>query len=445
MSLFSSLFGSTRITPKKEMGVSNARIVHGYIQDNEKNVKLKDGTKAKTYQELVANHAVIGASIRAFTDLASSATWSVETEDDSPESKASEEFAERLLTEVDTSWARFHRQAATFKYNGVSILEWTMKRSEEDGRLVFGKIEPRRNETIERWDIDDDGKLIGVEQVGPITGESFYIPRKKLVYFVDDALTDQPDGLGLLRHCFREADRLEQFEILESIAFDRDARGILVGRGPFAALQQAVADDKITEAQATASIKALEDIVKMQRKLPNTGLTLDSATYESRSETGIAVTGNRQWDIEILQGQQPGLVELAAAIKAAKLDIARVLGTEFMMLGSDGTGSLALSKTKTNSFLKSVNSTNVDIVERSNKDLLDVAWKMNGLDEKTKPKWTVSDIQEKDIEQVAAVLRDMASAGAVLAPDDDIIDEIRQDMGYSPQTIPLDVTFDEEV
>jgi hypothetical protein len=42
------------------------------------------------------------------------------------------------------------------------------------------------------------GRLKGVIQESPLTGESLYIPRWKSIYLVDDLLSDSPDGLGLV-------------------------------------------------------------------------------------------------------------------------------------------------------------------------------------------------------------------------------------------------------
>ena len=434
---FSNLFSGNRkkTSDKKEAGVSNVSVVGGYLISDERNTKLHDNYKQTTFDNMVRNHPIVAASMRVFLDFASKADWSSEPVDDTPEAQAAAEFADSLMENIDSSWSRMHKQAATYKFNGASILEWTAKIG-DDGLWMFNSIEPRRMKTITRWDIDDDGQLLGVEQTAPVTSQKFYIPRSKMAMFVDDALTDQPDGVGLLRHAFRHVERLENLEELELQAFERDVRGLMVGRAPYADLQKALAAGDIDESEYRKAVQGLENIVRMQRKKPTTALTLDSKTYENQSDTGLANSNVKQWDIEILQGQQPGLNELNVAINRINTEISRIFGTEFLMLGADGAGSLALSNSKMSAFLESVNSANKDICDRANKDLLDVAWSKNGFDEALKPTWKVADLQERDLVDVAAVLRDLATAG--IGSEDPANGEIRARMGLSPAPV-LDI------
>lgn len=428
---FNSPEKKAKVSPYSEVGISNITAVGGWLQPDDKNPKLNPQFKQKTYDDLVFNISIVGASMRIFLDSAAKAKWKSTPANDTPEAQEVADFADRLMHDLNTSWSRVHRQAAIFKYFGASILEWTAKKA-DDGKIVFESIEPRRNETIIRWDIDEDGTVIGIEQRAPISGQLFYIPRQKFAYFVDDAFTDQPDGLGLLRHIFPDSQRLQSLFELESMSFDKDVRGIPVARIPYAALRRAVNNGDMTQAEADAAIKAAENIVKMQRKKPGTGLALDSATYESRSDTGISVSGNRQWDFEIISAAQSGIPDLNTAISRYQLQIARALGTEFLLLGGNSSGSLALSKSKMDTFLLMVNSTNTDIAERANKDLLNPILKLNGISEDLYPRWELEAVREEDVEKVAAVIKELASAGAVLHPGDPAIDEIRQSMGLSP-------------
>lgn len=428
---FNSPDKKAKASPYSEAGISAIRAVGGWLQPDDKNPKLNPQFKQTSYNEIVYNLSIVGASMRIFLDSASKAKWKSTPANDTAEAKAVAEFADRLMEDLDTSWSRVHRQAATFKYFGASVLEWTARRA-DDGKITFSSIEPRRNETIIRWDIDEDGTILGIEQRAPISGQLFYIPRHKFAYFVDDAFTDQPDGIGLLRHIFPDTQRLESLFELENMSFDKDVRGIPVARIPYAALARAVKNGELTKADAERAISSAESMVKMQRKKPGTGLALDSATYESRNDNGINVTGNRQWDFEILSAAQSGISDLDKAINRYQTQIARALSTEFLLLGATGAGSLALSKSKMQSFLLMVNSTNVDIVERANKDLLEPILKLNGISEELFPRWDIEDVREEDVEMVVAAVKDLASAGATLVPGDPAIDEIRQAVGLSP-------------
>ena len=173
----------------------------------------------------------------------------------------------------------------------------------------------------------------------------------------------------------------------------------------------------------------MEDLIRMSRKLPDTGIMLDSRGYESRSDTGISVSSNPQWDLQLLQGTAPGLPDINVAIERTQREIARVLSCESMLL--DGGGSNALSKDKSVNAYLAVNSCINDIKEQATKDLIPALWKLNGFPKDKMPRFKVEEVSSRDAESVAVILRDMASAGATLSPDDPVINDVRDMLGIS--------------
>ena len=118
-----------------------------------------------------------------------------------------------------------------YRFYGFSIQEWTARRR-DDGFLTFADIAPRSQRTIERWDVDEAGQVLGALQRSPQTQEEIYLPREKLLYIVDDTLNDSPEGLGLFRHLVAPSRRLKRYEQLEGFGFETDLRGIPIGRSP---------------------------------------------------------------------------------------------------------------------------------------------------------------------------------------------------------------------
>lgn len=411
------------------MGVSGAYAVGGYLQDREKNSQLKGSRKFTNYEEVLSNVSVVAAGLRYFVNLAAKADWTVEPVDDSPQAKEYAEFVERLMEDVDSSWSKIHRQSTMFRFNGFNVQEWTARRF-DDGLIGFKSIENRPAYTIERWDIDQQGTVIGFGQRHPFTGEELYIPRGKTVYLVDDTISDQPDGMGLMRHCYEPAKRLQQYLRLEQQGYERDLRGIPVGRVPFQALNKAVQDGTMTEAEAQAAINAMEEMVKIQQKSSDTGIILDSKTYESVGADNLNVSNQLQWDLKLLEGSTNGLQEINVSIERLNYEIARIMGVEGLLLGG-GQGSQALAKEKTNNFMLQVNATNKDICDQYQKDLIDTIWRLNGFPDEMKPKLKIEEVSQRDAESVAAILSDMARAGAVLSPDDPVIDDVRDLIGVS--------------
>lgn len=419
--------------PTKELGTPGVVVYSGYLQSREKNNDLVDYRKHVRFEELLSNVSVIAAASRYYINLLAKAQWSVEPVDDSSAAKQAAELVERMMEEVESPWSKIVRQTAMFRFHGFSVQEWTAKRDPGNGFLFFDTIENRPQWTIERWDIDERHRVIGFGQRDPATANEIYIPRRKTVYTVDDTFSDQPDGLGVLRQVYKDAQKLITLEDLETSGFERDLRGSVIARIPYSELKRRVDNGEIAETDATAAIKAIENIAAMVRKSPDTAIAMDSAPYSNKSDTGISAASTLLWNLELLQGNSSGLPDIAEAIKRKNLEIARALGVEAIMLGGDGAGSLALSRDKTNALLLQVNATLGDIKEQYQKDLVKRLWELNRayVPEDRIPLLSVEEIQAKDAEAVAAVLRDMASAGAVLSPTDPIVNEIRRDLGYS--------------
>ena len=384
----------------------------------------------RTYSDILANVSIVAAGVRYFLNLVAKASWSFS----SSEADTTGEFAERteamLTDDPMTPWHRIVRRSSMYRFYGFSIQEWTARRR-DDGFLTFADISPRAQRTIERWDVDDTGRVLGALQTSPQTQQEIYLPREKLLYIVDDTLNDSPEGLGLFRHLVAPARRLKRYEQLEGFGFETDLRGIPIGRAPFTELAEQVRQGGITEEQRKQIEEPLREFIEKHIKTPALGLFLDSVTYETRDETGRP-SAAKQWDVELLRGSATSFAENAAAIERLNRELARVLGVEQLLLGSD-VGSFSLSKDKTNAFYLTVSSALMEIKESVEKDLLQKLWMLNGWDPALMPEIKTELPSYVEVEQIASSLRDLATAGAVLAPNDPAVDDVRAMLGISAQ------------
>ena len=270
----------------------------------------------------------------------------------------------------------------------------------------------------------------GVLQRSPQTQREIYLPREKLLYMVDDTLNDSPEGLGLFRHLVAPAKRLERYEQLEGFGFETDLRGIPIGRAPFGALADLVQRGEISNEQRVQIEAPLRKFIKSHIKDPKLGLLLDSVTYET-SDEAARPSGTQQWDVELLTGSATSFSQNAAAIERLNRELARILGVEQLLLGSDSAGSFALSRDKTNAFFLLVDGALTEIREAVESDLLTKLWRLNGWPVEMMPEIRTEAVRFTDVEQIGATLRDMATAGAMLDPDDPVVGEVRDLMGIS--------------
>ncbi len=142
-----------------------------------------------------------------------------------------------------------------------------------------------------------------------------------------------------------------------------------------------------------------------------------------------------KWKVDLLNAGSGGFETLGKAIDRLTHDMARILGAESLLLGGQGggSGSKALSEDKSRNLYLSVNATNTDIGEGARRDLFGPIWMFNGLDPDLMPRLDTADVAFKDVAVVAKALADMATAGAILAPDDPAIDDMRDLLGVSRQ------------
>lgn len=419
----------TSANPFTEIGVSGTAVFGGHIVTKERSAKLFGSERYRTASDLMANISIVAAGLRYFLNLLAKPEWSVDFDDDN-ESKKNAEFVEEILGGMDTSWGRIIRRAGMYRFHGFGIHEWIAKRR-SDGKIGLQDIEVRPQHTIERWQVDVTGAVTGVWQRSPQTGEEIGLPRSKLVYLIDDTLTDSPEGMGWFRHLIDPCERMKTYLQLEGYGFQRDLSGTPVGRAPLQKINSLVAAKKLTQTQADQLIQGMKSFVQMQAKSPDTGVLLDSQPYESLTADGQQVSAVPQWNLELLTGSVGSLPQIDKAINRLTYDIARIIGIENMLTGSEGFGSMALSKDKSQHIYLSIQSTLHDMTEQFSKDIIGPIWALNGLPEETKPKLKAADVAFRDVEQIATVMRDLATAGLVLQPDDPIGNDLRDLMGVS--------------
>lgn len=424
-----------RVTPFTEQGVVGTVVYSGYIHNRERSPKWSGQQKYITIADMAVNTSIIAAGVRYTSGLVAHPKWAVHpaVEGDA-EAEAAAELVESIINDLNTPWSHVVRRAYMYKFYGFGLQEWTAKRR-LDGKVGLATIAPRPQFTVDRWEIDDAGIVAGVWQLSPKTGAPIGIPRSKLMYLVDNTLSDSPEGVGVFRHLAEPWERLKMFHDLEARAFERDLRGIPIGRIPYTLINEAVKAGQLTETKAKDMVKSMEDFVQIAVKQSDTGLTIDSAPYVSQAADGDKVTGTMQWGLELLQGAGGGMVEIASSIKRTQFEMATIMCVQQLLYGMEGTsGNRALSKDMSQNLYLMANASLTDIAAGVDHDIIGPICLLNNIPDAKRPKCEVEDVAFKDAESVANTLSKMAQAGAVLSPDDPVIQDVRELMGVSAPT-----------
>lgn len=413
--------------------------VHGgYLDEKETSGSLTGRERFRTYSQILADTTIVASGVRYFLNLAAKTPWKARPANDTPEAKEMAEFVEKMFKEMKTPMHRVVRQAAMHRMYGFATMEWTAERMDDErGSYRVSHIENRPQWTIEQWDTDFSGRVLGVIQ-WPIQQPSLriYLPRNKLVYLCDNSFTDDPRGLGILRHVVRPVKQLRDYERLEHIGFATDMKGIPVAKAPLAEIQAAQDNGDLEEADALEITKPLRDFITNHIRGTDTGILLDSSVYAGSGEDETPIKAEK-FSIELLSGGSYGHKEIAEAIERINREIARVLGVEQLLLGADSAGSLALSRDKSQAFFMVVNAALSEIKSALIADILMPIWALNNFDPELMPQLDFESVEFKDPEQISKVIKDLATSGVPIETEDPLVTELLAVVGLSPLDLAL--------
>lgn len=441
---------SKRATPTQVIGTSRSSGGSigaegaGTFDEPTDQVALIGPRRFDEFDRLVRDVSIIGSGVRLFLNLIGNAVWTVNppeglNEADTAKAQEYADAAYDALFSMTTSWSSVVRKTAAYKLHGFSVQEWTAKKN-PDGSIGLLDIEHRPQKTITRWQRDESGTVEAVVQRVPNRAD-VTLPRAKIVYAVDDTLTDSPEGLGLLRQLAKTADRLETFLQLEEVGYTTDLRGIPVARAPLAELRTDVleAGPEGSPARAAAEARRATLLAPLRRWLDKhvrnqkSGMLLPSDTYQSTSVDGktSAPSNVPKWALELLSGDSTSFDAMANAVNRMNQELARLLGVEHLLLGADGGGSLALAKSKVGTFYLTVTSALLDLCEVYDRDVLMPLADLNGWPPELCPEMGVNEISDREIVEVLDCLSKLATAGAPLMPDDPAVGEIYDLLGLT--------------
>ena len=431
----------TNDNPFERIGRDATLYFLGQIQERERNFKLKGRQKYVTYAKIYNECTEISASVDWALSLVGNANWSVLPADGDTNDDIAKQFEKMIFDDPITSWDEINKRAAMSKFYGFSLQEIVLK--QDGGTITIDDIYPVPQQTIDRW-IEVDGKVEGVMQY--LDYRSFGdkkvipIPRDRLVYAVERGLSDSAEGYGLFRAAVSDAIRLIEIEDLEMVAYLTDVGGMPFAKIPFAELNRQFptnTSDADTNNRNRAEIdkrilpysRAIKDYLKGK---VGQGLLGESKTYQVTDQnTGKTTISNiPEFDFQVVKGEARGLNELYQLKTSYKKDIARVFGTESILLGEGSTGSFALAKEKDSRFAQIVQG----ILEKNQRvfqrDIVDKLAVENNIPEDRIPRLYVETANNVSLEDKVRVVEELGKNG-LLAADDPLVDEIRTEAGFS--------------
>ena len=147
-------------------------------------------------------------------------------------------------------------------------------------------------------------------------------------------------------------------------------------------------------------------------------------------------TNIRLVDIELMSSNGNRNVDIDPIVRRYQHDIARSVLSEFLMLGGGNNGSYALSKSKTDLFLRALESYIQAIVDVLNKQLVERLWQLNGLNYDLMPCIKAGDVAPHDLREIAAFLRNLNGADINVSDHPEVIQDLMDiaELNYDPDT-----------
>ena len=430
---------------KKILGVAGDNTYNGQIRADEFLPELRGKKAIRKYREMRDNDSTIGAVMYATEQVLRDVDLKVMPANDSAEAKEEAEFVKSVLDDMDHTLDDHIAESLSNLSYGFAWFEVIYKRRNgptersdkkrskyTDGRMGVRKIAIRAPWTISRFDVDQQtGDVKGIYQDGSGYNNSNYIPTRKSLYYRTTTINGDPAGRSILRNAYTSYEYVNNLQSIEAIAVERELAGIPVARIP--------AEYLSGDATATQSgfVNNLQSILRDVKFNEQGYIILPSDTYPDKDG---APTNQKLVDVELMSSSGSRNIEIDTIVRRYQHDIARSVLSEFLMLGGGSTGSYALSKSKTDLFLRALESYIQAIVDVLNKQLVERLWELNGLNYDLMPTIVAGDVAPHDLREIAAFLRNLNGADINVSDHPEVIQdlmdiaELRYDADAAPVT-----------
>lgn len=412
---------------KIELGVSGRNTYTGDIRSDEFLQELRGKKAIQKYREMRDNNAIIGSIMYAVEQTLRDVKIEVVPANDTTEAKSEADFLKTVLDDMDHSLDDHISEALSYLTYGFSWFEIVAKRrggdarspkknsKYDDGRIGIKKLAIRAPWTVNRFEVDlNSGEILGMWQDVVWGKNPTMIPVEKSLYYRTTSLNNDPSGRSVLRNAYVSYSYLNKIQGFEAVAIERELHGVPVGRMPAEYLSGDATDDQ-------ANLRG--QFERILRDLKNNEQGYALLPSDLYVDADGKPTNQRLMDIELITANGSRSIQIDPVVKRYQHDIARSLMAEFLMLGS-GSGSYALSKTKTDLFLRSLESYINAIVDVLNKQLVERLWQLNGLPFETMPKLVAGDVAPHDLREIAAFLRNINGAGIEVKEQPELVEDL---------------------
>ncbi len=372
----------------------------------------------EVYREMSENDDVCGSIIFAIETLIRQSTWSIQAGGSTPKDQECKEFIESCMDDMQDTWTDTVSEILSFLTFGWSYHEIVYKRRTgnsrdprmkskyTDGLIGWQKLPIRSQETLFRWEYDDNENLTGMTQLPPPNYVMATIPIGKALHFRTKSRKNNPEGRSILRNAYRDWYFKRRIQEIEGMGIERDLAGLPVMIAP-----EGVDIWNHDDPMLLQMFRRAETIVRNVRRDATEGLVMPNG-----------------WELKLLTSGGTRQFDTNAIIERYDTRIAMTTMADFIFLGHQQVGSFALSSDKTEMFSMALGAYLDIICEVFNNQAIPRLIDMNaehfkGITEY--PKLAHGDVETPNLKDLSAYIKELTGCG-VLIPDEPLEDYVRQ-------------------
>ena len=376
--------------------------------------KLWKGKKKKDFiSEMKANDPYVNAWVNAKNAIALKPDWVVKPKDVTKNTEKAKEYSElisdMLFKDMSTSFNSFVLNSITMAEYGFSVSEIVLKKRlgktdnpntsslYEDGLFGIAKLAPRWQNSITKWDIDNNGNIENLYQRGDNFTNDVKIPYKKVLHFVMNGYNGNPEGESVLRGTFVSYYNKKNIERIQRETFERGFSGILDIQVPPRYLSKRNNTPEGMEVR-----RNLEAFMK---------------NVKQGKEAGIIRPFSKDFAIELIQGKTGTGLDPDKMIERYNTEIVLCLLSDSFMGKSKVYQGASGEQTKTKIYKSFIGIILDEIKEQVNKKLIPMIFEINNLDEGLMPYLDYGNLDDLDLQAISWFIQSVAkNCGPLITP-----------------------------
>lgn len=419
-----------RIDPFTELANSNLYGPQGFDR-LEFLPQLQGRRQAELYREMAHGDALIGAILFAIEMVLRRVEWTVEpgiadgAEGPSEADIERADFLNSCTLDMSHTFEELISNALTMLPFGHSFMEIVYKRRESpdptveaerrsrfaDGKIGWRKFSLVPHETITDWSLDEHGGVRGAVQGGAYGATRVLIPIEKAVLFRTNARS--PRGTSVLRSVVQAWYHRKRMQDLEGIGAERDLAGLPVFT---------VDVDVLSNSSRRAEY---EKMVRNLRRDEQEGVVLPGAVNDAGELKPLA-------QLELLASSGARQFDTSAIISRYSREIAVALLQDIVLLGHEKVGTQALASEKRDLSDTALQAWLNTLAAVLNTHAVPRLFALNGESLENLPVLQPGELRPTDVEEFAAALKDISTAGFTFTGDEDVEATIRRRLGLPP-------------